>query len=111
MEKRVYERLPVRVKIKYYLRNPLFWNNLYKGTIKNLSEKGMFISTKTIYFPRDSLVEIFIPFNKKGVYLPANISNIVWRNILSDNSCDGIGINISKPPREYLEFVENLRAT
>jgi Tfp pilus assembly protein PilZ len=109
MENRVYKRVPANIKIRYYLYNPLFWKNLYTGNIKNLSEKGLFISTKTIYFPLDALLEISIPFKKRVLNLPAKISSIAWRSVVSDNCCDGIGVELSDPPQEYLEFVDSLK--
>jgi hypothetical protein len=111
MEKRVHERIPASVEIEYYLWKPLFWKKLFTGTIKNISEKGMFISTKTPSFPLDSLLEIYIPFNNHVLFIPAKDSTIVWRNILSDNSCDGIGIELSNPPWEYSEFIESVKAS
>ena len=109
MEKRAYKREPVNMKIRFCLHNPLFWKNLYSAKIKNLSEKGMFISTETRCFPLDALIELSISFNKRSLYLPAKINNIVWRNVVSDSYCDGIGIEISNPPQEYLELVDSLK--
>ncbi len=110
MEKRAYKRIPANIEIEYYLWKPLFWKKLYAGTIRNISEKGMFISTKTPSFPIDSLLEIYILFNKKDIlFIPAKDNTIAWRNILSDNSCDGIGVELSNPPWEYSEIIENAR--
>lgn len=109
MEKRICERIPVSIEIEYYLWNPLFWKKLYTGTIKNISEKGMFISGKTINFPLDALLEISIPVNKDVVHLPAINSNIVWKRMLSDDSCDSIGVELSNPPDDYLKMVESLK--
>ena len=111
MEKRACKRISASIEIKYYLWNPLFWKKEYTGTIKNLSEKGMFISTKTTNFPLDSLLEIYIPFNKETLFLPAKFSNIAWRRILPDDSCDSMGVELSHPPREYLELLESLKET
>jgi hypothetical protein len=109
MEKRAKKRISANIDIEYYLWNPLFWKKQYTGTIKNLSENGMFISTNTTNFPLDSLLEIYIPFNTETLFLPAKFSNIAWRRILPDDSCDSIGVELSNPPREYLELVENLK--
>jgi hypothetical protein len=109
MEKRACKRIPSSIDIKYHLWNPPVWKKEYFGTIENLSEKGMLISTKTPYFPRDSLLEIFIPFKEKVVFIPVIYSNIIWRSILSDQSCDRIGIELSNPPQDYLEFVKSLK--
>ncbi len=109
MEKRVYQRIPANIQIDYYLWKPLFWKKLYSGTIKNISEKGMFISTKTPSFPIDSLLEIYIPLKNDVLFIPAKDNTIAWRNILSDNSCDGIGVELSNLPREYLKIIESVR--
>jgi hypothetical protein len=97
------------MEINFYLWNPLFWKKLYKGTIKNMSEKGIFIKTKTINFPLDSLLEIYIPFKKNVLYLPAKISNIAWRTLLPDDTCNAMGIELSDPPQDYLNLVEGLK--
>ena len=109
MDKRVSERLDVNMNIKYLLWNPLFWKHQYSGSIKNISESGMYLDTKTIYFPLDSLIEIYIPDKKETIRLPIKANNIVWRNILSDNSCKGIGIEFKNPPKEYMEFIDKLK--
>lgn len=109
MEKRAYKRIPVTIEIEYYLWKPLFWKKLYAGTIKNISEKGMLISTKTPSFPLDSLLEIYLPLNKDVLFIPAKDNTIAWRNILSDNSCDAIGVELSNPPWEYSGIIENAR--
>lgn len=109
MEKRAYKRIPSSVDIEYYLWKPLFWKKLYAGTIRNISGKGMFISTKTPPFPIDSLLEIYILFKKDVLFVPAKDNTIVWRNILPDNSCDGLGVELSNPPWEYSELIESIR--
>lgn len=110
VERRTSVRLPVHISIKYYLWNPLFWKNLYGGTIENLSEQGMFICTDTVYFPRDSLLEVFMPLKKGIVSIPVKSTNIVWRSLRADKSCDGIGLEFSNPPEEYIDFVKRLKS-
>ncbi len=111
MEKRSCRRISSHIEISYFLWNPLFWKKKYSGTIRNISEKGMFIQTRTPNFPLDSLLEIYITFREKTVFLPAKVSNIVWRRLLSDDSCDSIGIELTDPPEEFIEFVNRLRET
>ena len=110
MEKRASKRIPTEIDIEYYLWNPLLWKKLYKGTINNLSEKGMHIRTKTVLFPLDSLLEISIPYKTNVIHLPAKVSNIVWTSVLPDNTCDSMGIELSDPPKEYLDLVEYLKS-
>lgn len=109
MEKRTYERIPADIEIEYYLWKPLFWKKLYAGTIKNISEKGMLISTRTPSFPIDSLLEIYIPYNSDILFIPAKDSTIVWRRLLADNTCDGIGVELSNPPWEYSKIIERIK--
>jgi len=109
VEKRAYKRIPAHIEIEYYLWKPLFWKKLYSGTIINISEKGMLISTKTPSFPIDSLLEIYIPYNKDILFIPAKDNTIVWRKLLGDNSCDTIGVELSNPPWEYSEIIESVR--
>jgi hypothetical protein len=111
MEKRAYKRIPVNIEIEYYLWNPLFWKKHCTGTIKNISEKGMFISTKTPPFPIDSLLEINIPLNKDVLFIPAKDNTITWRHCASDNSCDAIGVELSNPPRKYSVIIEKVKGT
>lgn len=110
MEKRAHHRIPSNIQIDYYLWKPLFWKKLFSGTIKNISEKGMFISTKTPSFPIDSLLEIYIPLKKDVLFIPAKDNTITWRNILPDDTCDGIGVELSNTPQEFLTIIENARA-
>jgi hypothetical protein len=109
-EHRSNKRLSANIKVGFYLWNPLFWKKYYKGNICNISEKGLLISTKTQYFPKDALFEIFIPLNGKKLFIPAKVSNVVWRDLLPDNSCDKIGIEFSNPPEEYVAYVKQLKS-
>jgi hypothetical protein len=110
MEKRACKRIPVNIELRFYCWNSLSWKKLYPGTITDISEKGMFISTENTCFPCDSLLEIFISFIKEKVlYIPAYNSSIMWRRMLPDDSFDGMGIELSNPSQDYLEFVNSLR--
>ncbi|MEW6600864.1 MAG: PilZ domain-containing protein [Nitrospirota bacterium] len=110
VEKRSLKRFPSDIAIEYYLWKPLFWKKLFTGKIMNVSERGMFISTNTPSFPIDSLLEIYIPLNNNVLFIPAKDNTIVWRSLSSDNSCDGIGVELSNPPWEFKELVEGLRS-
>jgi hypothetical protein len=119
MEKRAYNRIPVSIKIKYLEWHIGFSKNQYTGTIKNITEKGMFIST-SYNVPRDSIIEICIPVVKKKFLgipikkqifcITANLISIVWGKKLSEYSFAGIGIELSTPPKKYLEFVGSLKS-
>ncbi len=100
MEKRTVERIPVNVEIKFHC-----CDKVYYGTITNLSEKGMFISTMETCFPFDFQFEILISLKEKILHVPVNITRI----ILSPDSYDGLGIEIPNPSQDFLIFVDNHR--
>jgi len=115
--KRAHQRIPANIKISYIHQHLGFRKNLYNGTIKNLSEKGMFISTNN-YFPRNSKIELLIPVKKtflgistkkQCIYIPTNIMRIVWKLASSNDSCEGIGIELSNPTQCYLDFVGSFK--
>lgn len=115
---RAHQRIPASIKIRYVHQHLGFKKILYTGTIKNISEKGMFISTRN-YFPSNSKIEICIPTKKNllGIYvknkficIPANIIDIVWKRACTDGSFEGIGIELSKPMQCYLDFVGSLKS-
>lgn len=91
------------------------FKNLYTGTIKNLSEKGMFLSTK-YKLSSDSLVEICIPVVKKRILgipvrtdkicIAADCVSIVWDK---KGPSGGIGIEITRAPAQYLELLESIK--
>lgn len=119
MEKRFFNRIPVSIKTRYLEWHMGFYKNLYAGTIKNISDRGMFISTN-YKLPRNALIEICIPVVKKKILgipikkkylcIPANHISIVWEKVRSNDLFTGIGIKLSNPPQEYLEFIDSLKS-
>jgi hypothetical protein len=99
MENRAFERIPVDFEI----RLP-FGNMFYSGKVLNLSERGMFISTKRSY-PLDSVLTIQI--EKETVYLLAKVRSFK----ITDGNLEGVGVEILNPPQNYLEFVSSLKAS
>ncbi|MBI5408222.1 MAG: PilZ domain-containing protein [Nitrospirae bacterium] len=77
----------------------------YSGIIKNLSENGMFISTKQMSFPFDPVIEIFIPLKEKLLRVPVK----VCRMTKSKDVFDGIGVQLLDDHKDYLELVCCLR--
>lgn len=102
MNKRAYERIPANIEVKFYCNNMY-----YIGTIQNISENGMFISTKDMCSPFDSQFEVLIPVNDDLLNVPVNLNRI----ILSPDSRDGIGVEISESDRDYVDFVQRLKNT
>jgi hypothetical protein len=77
------------------------------GTVSNLSEKGMFINVTEMTFPLDIQFEVMIPRKGQTLRIPVNLNRIE----MSPDSQDGIGVELLNPPKEYLEFVKDLKSS
>jgi hypothetical protein len=95
MEKRSLKRTSVHINSTFF-----YGNHLFPGTVLNLSEKGMFISSK-ILFPYDAMMAIVIP---KEIVAVASVK---WGK--AANSHHTIGVELLNPSKDYLELVESLR--
>ena len=100
MEKRVFERISMNIKARFFSGE-----FEYAGTITNLSEKGMFISTE-VSFPLKPQLEILIPLKEELLNVPVKIRNFGK----SGDTYNGIGVELINPPQNYIEFVDNLRS-
>ncbi len=100
-ENRLFERTEITLPVKY-----LCENILYNGTIKNISENGMFISTCN-FLPCSHIVELLIPLKKEVSKFYAKIRRIERE----DDSSYNIGVELLNPPEKYLEFIKSLRSS
>ena len=99
IEKRAKERIPASIDAKHFVGN-----SLYAGTVKNLSENGIYINSD-FCLPTNSLFELLISLNE-------NVSNIpvkVRRAVKEGAFYNAMGIEVLKQPKEYLEFVNRLK--
>lgn len=72
----------------------------YPGTLTNISEKGMFIST-SISFPLESRLTILINTDSGMLNIPAKVR---WLRKSTD-MYNGIGVEVSELTNKYFEFV------
>lgn len=100
MEKRVFDRADAELPVKYYC-DRMF----YSGTVINLSENGMFIST-TNFLPCLDIIEVLIPLEDEVSMCYARIRRIVKINDYKFN----IGIELLNPPSNYLMYVSRLKS-
>ncbi len=100
MQRRAFERVPVHIDIRFYN-----CDTDYHGTIKDLSENGMFISTNKMLFPFDPAIEIIIPFAEKLLKVPVK----VIRMTKTDDVFDGIGVTLLDDHHDYLELVNSIK--
>lgn len=106
MEKRTFQRLPVN------LQSRLFYGNMvYTGIVTNLSENGMFISTK-VSFPVDSVFIAIILPDTHTISIPIKIKRTVKEvDQLTGNGNSGIGVSLLNPSKQYLDLVVKTRAS
>jgi hypothetical protein len=100
MQKRAFERIPVGLEAKFFSGN-----GIYKGIVKDVSKKGMFINTSTC-FPFDTLFEILIPLKEKELRVPVRVVRIVK----TDGFYEGMGVDLMNPPSDYMEFFNRLKS-
>lgn len=75
-------------------------NTFYSGTVKNLSENGMFINAE-ICFPIESRFEILIKMKKDIFKVPVKLVRIVK----SGDTYEGMGVKLLNLPEKYLELL------
>ncbi len=78
-------------------------NSFCPGTITDLSESGLFISTD-LCFPIDAKIDVLIRLKNEILKLPVRIVRIVK----SGYKYSGMGVRILSIPQQYLEFVIKL---
>ena len=68
MQRRAFERVPANIEVKFFC-----CESHYDGTIMNLSQGGMYISTDEMRFPFDSEIDIIIPVNLDILKVPVKV--------------------------------------
>ncbi|MBI4683198.1 MAG: PilZ domain-containing protein [Nitrospirae bacterium] len=101
MQRRVFERIPVELTVRFYC-----YDNDYSGTVTNISENGMYICTNNMCFPFSPEFKIVIPLKAEMLNIPVKVRRITK----TSDRYDGIGVEIMNPPRNYLDFVGEIRA-
>ncbi len=99
MARRSTWRIPIRLSVILNCGN-----RVSPGTVKNISETGMFISAEVTGFAEDSKFDISIPLKEGVLHVPGKLVRLSKIN----GSGNGIGVELINLPQDYLEFVENL---
>ena len=100
MEKRSYSRIPTGVRVEFDCNYTICCSAAI-----NLSENGMLLRTMELSFPLDKEFEIFVHLKADVLILPVKVSRLAK----SENIFDIIGVELIKPPQNYLEYVDRLR--
>jgi hypothetical protein len=96
---RAFDRIPVLIDVEISCNNMVV-----TGTLMNISESGMFIRTNNMPSPPCSQIEITIPQEDKSI----NISGRLVREESIRGYYNGIGVEVSCPPQNYLDFIDKL---
>jgi hypothetical protein len=99
MERRAFKRIPIKVEAIF-----LEGNMVYSGTVLNLSERNMSISTRRC-FPSGSMFESIIRVEEGLLKVHAQVK----RETKINSYNDGMGVEVLNPTKEYLEFVNRFR--
>ncbi len=99
MAKRVTWRIPIRLKVKVKSEG-----RECAATVTNLSEYGMFMNTDDSGLCELSQCDISIPVREGTLHVPGKLV----RRTKVNGGCEGIGVEITDPPQQYLDYVENL---
>lgn len=99
MARRINLRIPILIGVEFYCGK-----KACSGTVTNLSEYGMFITSDAECFPEGSEVKISMPLKNEILTLPG----MLIRSVKMEGDRTGIGVELLDPPRKYLDFIENL---
>ncbi len=100
MEKRAHDRIPVSIEFHCL-------DMEYFGTVTDISENGMFIKSEKISFPLRMEFNITIPCGTRIYNLPIKVK----RMTKSGSVYDGLGVELTNQPQDFLEFISLLRLT
>lgn len=99
MEKRTSERIVTNMEVNFNCGN-----SIRRGTVTNISERGMFIYTN-MKFPFDLSFDLHLNLENKVIRTPVTVKRITR----TDNYYGGIGVELLNPSRNYLEFINRLK--
>lgn len=100
MEKRSCARISATLRVEFDCSNTICC-----CTAVNLSERGMLLKASDIFFPMDTHFEIFIHLKDEVLEVPVKVNRLVK----TDDTYDGIGIELIDPPMAYMDFIGSLR--
>lgn len=101
MQRRASDRIPSNLTVRFSC-----CNCDYEGTVMNLSEDGMFITTNRMSFPFDSDLKILINTGSEILKVPVKVMRInkSW------DYYDCLGVKIPAPSQNYIGFVKSLKS-
>ena len=98
-ERRSCERIQTNIDARFF-----YGNLFYSGTVLNVSDSGMFISTKR-YLPSDSMFVVIIRLENELLKVIAKVKRMTST---AGNSA-GMGVVLLSPSRSYLDLVNRMK--
>ncbi len=105
MERRSHERVLAKVKARMF-----YGNIFYSGMVTDLSEKGVFVSTK-MNFPPNSVFILVVLVKNQSIKILGRVKRALRADGDESNMKRGMGIELLSPPHEYTSFVRDCRLT
>jgi hypothetical protein len=99
MARRTNMRIPILIGVEFYCGN-----KACSGTVTNLSENGMFITSDRKCFPEGPEVNVAMPVKNEILTLPG----MLIRSVKMGGDRMGMGVELLDPPPKYLDYVESL---
>jgi len=100
IERRVSERIPSSIAVRFTYNRLL--DSLYYGTVDNISRNGMLVRTGTC-FPNHTNITLFI-YKDRILMVNAKVKRV----IKADGFYRAMGIEVTEPSEEYLDFIDGL---
>ena len=98
MEKRTCERIATNLEAKFFCGD-----YLHRGTITNVSEKGICINT-VMCFPHGTNVKLLIPVKEDILEVPVQVKRVAKK----DGFYNTMGLELLNSPQNYMEFLNGL---
>ena len=105
MERRSHERLPSKVKARMF-----YGNVFYTGMVTDLSENGVFVSTR-MSFPLNTVFILVVLVDNQTLKVLSRVKRVLRPEYDQSNAKIGMGIELLSPSLEYLEFIGDQRLT
>ena len=103
-DRRAYERFPAKIDARLF-----FGNLIYTGKITDLSQSGMFVSTR-VGFPVNSEFLMVVLVNDRTIKIPVKVRRKVKNENGYSSGNNGIGVELVDSPQQYMDFIDNYKS-
>ncbi len=103
-DRRAYERFPAKINARLF-----FGNLIYTGKITDLSQSGMFVSTR-VGFPVNSEFLMVVLVDDRTIKIPVKVRRKVKNENGNSSANNGIGVELVESPQQYMDFIDNYKS-